>query len=94
MCGWGLDDNNFTAGKLKFFPVAVLTTWRTGGTVKARLEMSDSCSDQREEVLVSSSPNFAQIFMFLQNFGPLLAFPTVFLSDLENFFLRGKLSRY
>ena len=55
--------------------------------------MSDSCDGQKEAAFVSSLPDFAQIFLFLQKFGSLLMFPPVFLSDLENFFLSGEFSK-
>ncbi|CAI8019449.1 Remodeling and spacing factor 1 [Geodia barretti] len=37
--------------------------------------------------LVSPLPDYAQVFMFLRQFGELLAFPPVSLSELEDFFL-------
>ena len=53
-------------------------------------EMSTTQDGEKEAASVSSLPDYAQIFMFLRNFGSLLAFPPVSLSDLENFFLTGK----
>ena len=50
----------------------------------------DNC--QREDakaVLPSALPEFAEIFSFLNNFGPLLSLPPVSLIDLESFFNGG-----
>ncbi|XP_064394220.1 remodeling and spacing factor 1-like [Halichondria panicea] len=40
-------------------------------------------------VSISSSPDFAQAYIFIQTFGPLLKLPPVTLSSLENFFEQG-----
>ena len=39
---------------------------------------------------VSSLPDFAEIFLFLQNLGPYMNLPIVSLFDLENFFRVGE----
>ena len=44
-----------------------------------------------EAEFVSSLSDYAQIFMFLRRFGPLLALQPVSLADLEEFFLTRKL---
>ncbi len=41
-------------------------------------------------VSISSSPDFAQAYIFIQTFGPLLKLPPVTLSSLENFFEQGE----
>ncbi len=39
---------------------------------------------------ISSLPDFAEIFLFLQNLGPYMKLPGINLADLENFFRIGK----
>ena len=58
---------------------------RTGGvlgSVNLLLEM--------EGKTVSSLPDFAEVFVFLQNLGPHMKLPKISLADLENFFRRGE----
>ena len=38
---------------------------------------------------ISSVPDFAEIFVFLQSLGPYMKFPEINLVDLEDFFGRG-----
>jgi hypothetical protein len=52
--------------------------------------MSAVQNGPKQEDLVSSLPDYAQVFMFLRQFGELLAFPPVSLSELEDFFLTRK----
>ena len=40
---------------------------------------------------VSSLSDFAEVFIFLQNLGPLMGLGEVKLGELENFFVRGNL---
>lgn len=42
------------------------------------------------EESISASPDFAQVYIFIQTFGSLLKLPPVTLSGLEDFFLQGK----
>lgn len=52
--------------------------------------MSGSPDGLKRASYVSSLPDYAQVFMFLRNFGTLLDLPPVSLSDLVDFFLSGK----
>lgn len=53
-------------------------------------EMSSALDGQKEAIFVSSLPDYAQVFMFLRNFGPIFEFPPVSLSSLVGFFLSGE----
>lgn len=53
-------------------------------------EMSGSPDGLKRASYVSSLPDYAQVFMFLRNFGTLLDLPPVSLSDLVDFFLSGR----
>lgn len=57
-------------------------------------EMTSTPDGFKEASFVSSLPDYAQIFMFIRNFGTLLALPPVSLSDLVDFFLSGKVYIY
>lgn len=46
----------------------------------------------KEGAMISSLPDFAEIFMFLQNLGPYMKLSSINLIDLENFFREGELS--
>ena len=52
--------------------------------------MSDLQNGPKQADFVSSLPDYAQVFMFLRQFGELLALPPVSLSELEEFFLTRK----
>ena len=45
--------------------------------------------EEEERRAISSLPDFAEIFVFLQNFGPYMQFPRISLADLENSFRKG-----
>ncbi len=44
----------------------------------------------KEEHSISSSPDFAQAYTFIQTFGSLLKLPLITLSNFEEFFVKGK----
>ena len=54
--------------------------------------MNDDCNGDKEADFVSALPDYAQVFMFLRQFGHMLALPPVSLSELESFFLTRKLN--
>jgi len=53
--------------------------------------MEDANAD-KERRYISSFPEFAEIFLFLKIFGPLINLPAVTLKALEDFFMNGKYS--
>ena len=57
-------------------------------------EMSSALDGQKEAIFVSSLPDYAQVFMFLRNFGTIFEFPPVSLSSLVDFFLSGESYTY
>ena len=48
-------------------------------------------NDEKDRRYISSLPEFAEIFLFLQIFGPLMKLRSVTLKALEDFFINGKL---
>lgn len=56
------------------------------------MEVQDKTTDGKKTTAptISSFPDFAQIFAFLQLFGAVLHLPPVTLKDLEDFFTFGK----
>lgn len=46
--------------------------------------------EEEESRTISSLPDFAEIFLFLQNIGPYMKLPGISLEDLVNFFRTGK----
>ncbi len=52
--------------------------------------MEDRVSSKDGSVSISSSPDFAQAYIFIQTFGSLLKLPRITLSDFENFFVQGE----
>ena len=47
--------------------------------------------EDQERRHISSQPEFAEIYIFLQIFGPLMNLSKINLKDLEDFFINGKL---
>lgn len=65
--------------------------WYHSGTV---MEAVSIPKHEEEGAIISSLPDFAEIFMFLQNLGPYMKLSNINLIDLENFFREGKLSQF
>lgn len=51
--------------------------------------VSISEREYEERRTVSSLPDFAEIFIFLQGLGPYMKLPRITLEDLESFFGKG-----
>ena len=47
-------------------------------------------SGKEESSGVSDFPDFAEIYLFLENFGSYINLPRINLRELENFFINGK----
>lgn len=53
-------------------------------------EVPYSQQNGQTDVSISALPDFAQIYAFLQRFGPLLGLPSITLKELEDFFSSSK----
>ena len=58
------------------------------------MEAVSTPKHEKEGAMISSLPDFAEIFLFLQNLGPYMKLSNINLIDLENFFREGKQSKF
>lgn len=53
-----------------------------------RVSLSER-EEEEERRAISSLSDFAELFIFLQNIGPYMKFPSINLADLETYFRKG-----